>query len=61
MKKKSDTPKQYTGDKKRIYEYLKKHNTAKTGELVEKLNTLPKQVWEMTNELEKEGVIFTIS
>ena len=59
MKKKSNTQKQYTGDKKRIYEYLKEHKTAKTSDIVFDLRTDAKKVWKIINELEAEGVIFT--
>jgi len=47
----------HNGDKKRICDYIQKKKTVKTGELIEKLNILPKKVWEITNELEKEGII----
>ena len=56
MKKKPDTQ-PYTGDKQRIYDYLRKHKKATTGELIEELGILPKRVWEITNELEEEGVV----
>lgn len=59
MKKKHDTRKRYAGDKKRIYNYLKKHKTAKTRDLVYNLNIDAKRVWKITDELEAEGVIFT--
>lgn len=59
MKKKSDTQKRHTGDKKRIYEYLKEHKTARTRDLVYDLEIDAKKVWKITNELEAEGVIFT--
>ena len=59
MKKKSNTQKRYTGDKKRIYEYLKEHKTARTRDLVYNLEIYAKKVWKITNELEAEGIIFT--
>ena len=59
MKKKSGIQKQYTGDKKRIYDYLKEHETAKTSNIVFGLRIDAKKVWKITNELEAEGVIFT--
>jgi len=57
MKKKSDGQKQYTGDKKRIYKYLKEHKAAKTRDLVYDLKIDAKKVWKITNELGDEGVI----
>lgn len=57
--KKQSKDKPYTGDKQRIYEYVKEHGKAKTSELVEKLGILPKRVWELTNELEEEGTVTT--
>ena len=47
----------HNGDKKRICDYIQKKKIVKTGELIEKLNILPKTVWKITNELEKEGII----
>ena len=47
----------HNGDKKRICDYIQKKKTVKTGELIEKLNILPKRVWEIINELEAEGII----
>jgi len=55
--KKQFKDKPYSGDKQRIYEYVKEHGKATTEELVEKLGILPKRVWELTNELEEEGII----
>jgi len=49
--------KNYRGDKKRICDYIKRRKTVKTGELIEKLNILPRRVWEITNELERDGII----
>ena len=49
----------HNGDKKRICDYIQKKKTVKTGELIEKLDILPKRVWEITNELEKEGIIIS--
>lgn len=51
--------KRYTGDKKRVCDFLKKKKTARTSEVVYALNINPKKVWKITNELEKDGVIFT--
>ncbi len=49
--------KEYTGDKKRVCDFIRKKKVVKTGEIVEKLNILPKRAWEITNELEKDGII----
>ena len=59
MKKKPDIQ-PYTGDKRRIYDYLRKHKTARTRDLVYDLRIDAKKVWEIANELETEGVVFTI-
>ena len=58
MEKKPDTQK-HTCDKKRIYNYLKKHKTARTKDLVYDLKIDAKKVWKITSELEAEGLIFT--
>jgi len=49
--------KEYTGDKKRVCDFIKKKKVVKTGEIVEKLNILPKKAWQITNELERDGII----
>lgn len=51
--------KEYTGDKKRVCDFLKKKKTARTSEIVYTLKIDPKKVWQITNELEKDGVLFT--
>lgn len=60
MNKKNVKPKRYTGDTKRIYDYLVEHKTARTKDLVYDLEIDAKKVWKITDELEAEGIISTI-
>lgn len=49
----------YAGDKKKICDYLKKKKVARTSEIVLDLQIDARKVWKITNELEKDGIIFT--
>ena len=51
--------KPYSGDKKKICDYLKKRKVAKTSDIVFDLQIDARKVWQITNELEKDGIVFT--
>jgi len=51
--------KTYRGDKKKICDYLKKKKVAKTSDIVFDLRLDARKVWQITNELEKDGIVFT--
>jgi Mn-dependent DtxR family transcriptional regulator len=52
--------KEYTGDKKRVCDFLKRKKVARTSEIVFALKMHPKKVWEIANELEADGTIKTM-
>ena len=51
--------KTYTGNKKRVCDFIKKKRVVRTSEIVLGLQIDARKVWEITDELEKDGIIFT--
>lgn len=52
--------KEYTGDKKKVCDFLKRKKVARTSEIVFALKMNPKKVWQIANELEADGTIKTM-
>ena len=59
MQRGANVCKVYTKDKKKICDYLRKKKVAKTSDIVFDLQIDARKVWKITNELEKDGIIFT--
>ena len=59
MQREVNVCRRYSGDRKKICDYLKKKKVAKTSDIVFDLQIDARKVWKITNELEKDGIVFT--